>query len=271
MPAVMPPALEYFAGQLTAHREQRGWSKAQLASRMGFDASYISHVENVTKVPTRAFAEKADAAFGLPGTFVTLHKVLELGEQDSETVADIEHDALAIMGWEQRVITALLQTPDYARAHLSTTLQPDRVERELTVRLKRQKILGTLVAGWFVLDESVLRRVYGGPDVMRAQLAHLEVVGARPNIGLQVMPYSSTRHPGSYGPIRIVDYADEPAVLLTEGRGSGRLSSDRNVVLSARHDLDEIKTAALSVGESVEYIRHIRETAYERQLEKVPL
>jgi transcriptional regulator with XRE-family HTH domain len=262
----MPPALEYFTGQLTAHREQRGWSKAQLATRMTFDASYVSHVENGTKIPTRAFAEKADEAFKLPGTFVTLHKVLELGEQDSETVADIERDALALIAWEQRVIPGLLQAPDYARAHLSTRLPSDRLERELALRLGRQKVLRGLVAGWFVLDESVLRRVYCGAEVMRGQLAHLEDVAARPNIGIQVMPYTSTRHPGSDGPLRVIEYADKPALLLTEGPGSGRLSSEQKVVLAARHDLDEIKAAAMPVHESVEYIRHIRETVYERQL-----
>jgi transcriptional regulator with XRE-family HTH domain len=260
MPGVMPPALEYFAGQVTAHREQREWSKAQLASRMCFDASYISHVENVTKVPTRAFAEKADAAFELPGTFVTLHKVLELGEQDSETVADIEHDALLIAEWELRAVPGLLQTPDYARAHLATSLPPDRLERELAVRLKRQKVLGSLVAEWTVLDESVLHRIYGSPEVMRAQLAHLEAIATRPGMGIQVMPFAVTNHPGGDGPLRLIEYADKPAVLLTEGRGSGRLTSDRRVVLAARHDLDIIKATALPPADSVAFIRKLRET-----------
>ena len=51
MPEVVNSALATFAGQVTAHREQRKWSKAQLATRMGFDASYIAHVENMTKPP----------------------------------------------------------------------------------------------------------------------------------------------------------------------------------------------------------------------------
>lgn len=260
MAAVTPLALTIFAGQLTAHRGQRGWTKAQLATRMEFDASYVSHVENMTKLPTVAFAEKADDAFELPGTFVALHKALELGEQDSEAVADIEHDALSVADWDQRVISGLLQTPDYGRAHLSTSLPPDRVEHELAVRLKRQKILGTLVAAWFVLDESVLRRVYGSPGVMVAQLRHLEETAILASIGIQVMPFSVTDHPGSDGQIRLIEYADKPAVLLTEGRGSGKMSSDRREVLAARHDLDKIKAAALSVAESVAFIKSIRET-----------
>ena len=261
MPSVrLPPATEHFAGQVTAHREQRNWSRAQLASRMVYDASYVSHVENGTKVPSRAFAEKADDAFDLPGTFVAFHKVLELGEHDSEMVADIEHDALLIAEWELHAVPGLLQTPEYARAHLSVSLPPERVERELAVRLKRQKVLGGLVSDWTVLDESVLHRVYGGPEVMRGQLAHLETLAAMPGIGIQVMPFTITNHPGADGPLRVIEYADKPAVMLMEARGSGRISSDKHAVLAARHDLDIIKATALPPAESVAFIRKVRET-----------
>jgi transcriptional regulator with XRE-family HTH domain len=75
VPEVTNSALATFAGQVTAHREQRKWSKAQLATRMGFDASYIAHVENMTKPPTLAFAGKCDEAFGLPGTFAALPNI----------------------------------------------------------------------------------------------------------------------------------------------------------------------------------------------------
>jgi hypothetical protein len=121
-----------------------------------------------------------------------------------------------------QVISGLLQTPDYGRVHLSTSLPPDRVERELAIRFKRQKILSALVAAWFVLDESVLRRVYGSRGLMAAHLRHFEQTALLPSIGIQVMPFSVTDHPGSDGQIRLIEYADKPAVLLTEGRGSGK-------------------------------------------------
>jgi transcriptional regulator with XRE-family HTH domain len=145
----MNSALATFAGQVTAHREQRKWSKAQLATRMGFDASYIAHVENMTKPPTLAFAGKCDDAFGLPGTFAALHKILELGEQDSATVADVERDALGMTVWESRVVPGLLQIPEYTAANMRAGgWPPDKIERELTIRLARQRVLCSVVAGW---------------------------------------------------------------------------------------------------------------------------
>lgn len=263
MPEVTPLALTTFARQVTAWREKRKWSKAQLATRMGFDPSYVSHVENGTKPPTLAFAEKCDEVLDLPGTFIALHWGVELGEQDSATVADVEADALAMTIWESRVVPGLLQTPDYARAQLSTSLPPGKAERELAIRQQRQKIIGSLVAGWFILSEAVLHLVYGDEAVMRDQLLALEATASMPNVSVQVMPFRSTRHSGGDGPLSVIEYRDKPAVWFTEGRTSGRMSTDRTEVLQAQYALSMIRAAALPVHESVEFIRNVRETAYE--------
>jgi hypothetical protein len=42
---------------------------------------------------------------------------------------------------------------------------------------------------WAVVDEAVLHRAVGGPDVQREQLSHLLDVTSRPNISLQVVPF----------------------------------------------------------------------------------
>jgi transcriptional regulator with XRE-family HTH domain len=265
VPEVTNSALATFAGQVTAHREQRKWSKAQLATRMGFDASYIAHVENMTKMPTLAFARKCDEAFGLPGTFAALHKILELGEQDSGTVADVERDALGMTVWEMRSVPGLLQTPEYARAHMAAALVPGgKLERELNIRLARQKVLHSLVAGWFIVSEAVLHLVYGDDRVMRDQLLNLEAAATRPNITVQVMPYRSTRHPGGDGPLSVIEYRDRPPIWFTEGRTSGKMSEDRTEVLQAQYTLNVIRAAALPVHESVAFIRGIREANYEQ-------
>lgn len=41
----------------------------------------------------------------------------------------------------------------------------------MAIRLGRQKILSSLVAGWFILDEAVRHRVHGGSEVPR-ELPH---------------------------------------------------------------------------------------------------
>jgi hypothetical protein len=139
-----------------------------------------------------------------------------------------------------------------------------RLDREMAIRLARQKILSSLVTGWFVMDEATLHRVYGGTEIMRAQLLHLEAVATLPNIFLQVMPFTNTRHPGGDGPLSVIEYRDKPGIWFTEGPRSGRMSDDRDEVLHAMSGLNLIRSAALSVHESVDFIRTVREARYEQ-------
>ena len=50
-----------FAAQLNRWRTQRGLTKSELAGEMGFDPSYVSHVEGRRHRPTEDFARRAEA------------------------------------------------------------------------------------------------------------------------------------------------------------------------------------------------------------------
>lgn len=260
MPEVSPGESSAFARQVTAHREKRGWSKAQLASRMGFDASYISHVENGGKPPTMAFTSRCDDVFGLPGTFAELYKAAELGFSGSAVVAEIERDAVRLTVYELRAVPGLLQTQAYMAAQLATGLPPDAAEREAKVRTERQQVLGSLLSAWFLLDEAALRRGHGGKEVMRDQLAHLEHIATLPNVTLQVLPFSADSQPGGDAPITIVEYRDKPAIWLTEAGGSGILSEEQAQVAQAAHVVNLIRAVSLSPRDSPGFIRTIKET-----------
>jgi peptide deformylase len=60
-------AADAFAAELTRWREERGLSKRQLAGRMGFDPSYVSHVERRRHRPTEDFARRAEAVLQAGG------------------------------------------------------------------------------------------------------------------------------------------------------------------------------------------------------------
>jgi hypothetical protein len=156
-------------------------------------------------------------------------------------------------------VDGLLQTEDYARAQLSIGLPPERVENEVKVRMARQQILGGLLYGWFIIDESVLHRGRGGSEVMREQLAHLEAVAAMPNITIQVLPFSDDSHPGGDAPITVVEYRDRPAVWFTDGRTSGKISVDFVEVMQATLVLNQLRAVALPPRASIEVIRKARE------------
>lgn len=243
-------------------RERKAWNQTELAQRALSNKTTISDIERGEQIPSAAQVRRLETALDGDGVLTELYDLLSIGIQESAVVADLEHGALALSMWEWRV-PALLQTHEYMRAHMSTAVPPDRLERELAIRRGRQKLLRTLVSGWFILDESALRRVFGGLSTLDGQLSRLEEVAALPNIVIQVMPYDSTRHPGTDGPLTVIEYRDKPGIWVTEGARSGRMSDDRAEVARSVHDLNLIRAAALQPDESIDFIRSIREAHHE--------
>ena len=60
-------AADAFASELAQWRAERGLSKKQLAAEMGFDPSYVSHVEGRRHRPTEDFAKRAEAVLDAQG------------------------------------------------------------------------------------------------------------------------------------------------------------------------------------------------------------
>ena len=93
---------------------------------------------------------------------------------------ELESTARAIRTYEVQFVPGLWQTEDYARAVLSARSvsgTSEQIERQITIQMRRQQILDCASPPppeiWAILDESVIRRVVGGRDVMRGQLARL--------------------------------------------------------------------------------------------------
>ncbi|MGI8331259.1 helix-turn-helix domain-containing protein [Actinomadura scrupuli] len=122
----------------------------------------------------------------------------------------LEADAAAIGFFELILIPGLLQTEAYARALLgqgSFSYDPKLIDRLVDVRMKRQRILARPrpPAVRAVLDEAALRREVGGPEIMRAQLRHLIEASHRPDITLQVLPFSAGAYLGMVGAFTLMD------------------------------------------------------------------
>lgn len=140
---------------------------------------------------------------------------------------ELEHDASLIREWQSQVIPGLLQTEDYARAIIgasrdtSTTGISDGIERVVQARMARRTLLGreNAPALHVVLDEGVLQRQVGGRDVMRRQLSSLWDAAQRPNITLQILPFSAGAHAALLGSFIVLSYEDpaDPDVPYSEG------------------------------------------------------
>lgn len=179
----------------------------------------------------------------------------------------LESQASAMRTLETSVVPGLLQTPEYARAVTRAAVcgladqTPDadeRLEALVAVRLARQDVLRAdpplgLSA---VLDEAVLRREIGGPEVMARQLRRLMEAARLPQVRLQVLPFAAGEHVGITGPFVIFSFSrtsDLDVVVLDHLTSS--LYLERKEDLQAYTEaFNTLRIHALSPEESMDYI-----------------
>jgi transcriptional regulator with XRE-family HTH domain len=173
----------------------------------------------------------------------------------------LEAEAAGLRSYEAEAVHGLFQTPDYARAILREVHNRDseeQVERLVDLRMKRQDVLDRdpPLDVWLILDEAVIRRAIGGPEVMAGQLARLTEVSKMPSVTLQVLPFSSGSHAGLRGPFSILEFperADADVAYVESVAGILYLEKDREVRACAEA-FDRLRATALSPGASVELI-----------------
>ncbi|MEV0979815.1 helix-turn-helix transcriptional regulator [Streptomyces sp. NPDC049915] len=129
------------------------------------------------------------------------------------TYVGLEGAASLIRTYEVQFVHGLLQTEAYARAVVRRGMKGASeadVDKRVELRLERQKYLVAENAPEFhvILDEAALRRPYGDRAVMREQLQHLIHMSERPNIRLQVMPFSFGGHSGESGAFTVLRFPE---------------------------------------------------------------
>lgn len=139
-----------------------------------------------------------------------------------------ESGARTINAFYSQVVPGLLQTDAYARAVIQATDLEGvaDVDERITIRRTRQEILTRddgPVTLQLVIDEAVLRHLVGGTDVMREQLQHLQEASKRPNIKLQVLPFTAGAHPAVEGDFVLMLFraGDDLGMVYTETATSG--------------------------------------------------
>ena len=183
------------------------------------------------------------------------------------TLIGLEEAATLIRGYDPQSVPGLLQTPDYARASVATGF-PDataeEVQRRVELRLARQHILDRPDPPrlWLVIDEAALRRATAAtsPAIMRAQLGKLTNDAQRPNVTVQVLPFTAGFHPAMYGPFRIFrfDGQDQPDITYGESMTSAWYLDKPDETALYTQALDRISAQAAPGADTVKVLRQIR-------------
>lgn len=254
-----------FAGELKAWRQRHGWSQADLGDKLGYSGSHVSNIETMYRPPTAEFAAACDRTFGTPGTFERLHEDItkEAYPPWFSPFVHFEAKAARIHCWDNRNITGLLQTEDYARSIIQGSnlgVSEAEIERDVAARLQRQQVMGREVPPycWYVIHEAALRTVIGGRMVMRDQMGRLADVARSLRVVIQVFPAAVPNCPGVDGPVTVFDFDGEPSVGYAEGYRAGRTIESSTEVANLVLMFDHLRAAALSAEDSQGMIAAIR-------------
>lgn len=255
---------ELFGRVVATLRKAAGYGQAELGrATYGLSATRLNQIERGTgHPPTLANAMALDAELGTGGVLAELwkHGNSRMFLAWSKPLVDLESTAVEIHMYVDQLVPGLLQTEGYARALLRTgrTLRDEvHLEERVLNRLGRQEMLNGPDAPylWVVLNEGVIRRAIGGPDIMRQQLARLLATEHTKRISVQVLPFVEGEYPRIGGSLTLLTTSDKRKVAYTEGAEIGRLIEDPDEVRQYALIHERQRARALPVRMSMDMIR----------------
>jgi transcriptional regulator with XRE-family HTH domain len=176
-------AQEVWGRELAHALEVAGMTGRQLAEAINVVPSTVSNWITGRRTPHEKDVERIEEKLGTNG-YLARDLVWVRREASPEWFEwrGVEEDARELLSYETRLVPGLLQTPEYAGA----ILPPDRVEE----RLERQLIFERENSPYFeaLIDESVLYRMVGNPEIMAGQLTRL-IEMASQDLIVRIVPF----------------------------------------------------------------------------------
>lgn len=171
----------------------------------------------------------------------------------------LENRATEIHYFQPVAVPGLLQTREYAATTIRTAhsaTSATQLDRWIELRMTRQQLLEreAPLRLTTVMDEGVVRRVVGGPEVMRAQLTHLVTLAGRPDIEIQILPFTAGSHAspdGQFDLFRMAEPYPDVACMQTPS-GAVYVEAAGAAPLAAAYD--RLRNAALSADDSVAFL-----------------
>lgn len=256
---------------LRALRESSGVSPATAGHHIRAHASKISRMETAHVSLKSRDVEDLLTLYGVTaeereeiGALVQRSARPDWWQSYGELVPDwlqqligLERDAHVIRTYETQFVPGLLQTPAYAQAVVLSghRLAPrQEVERRVALRLERQRRMSEPGAPvlWALIDEGVLYRPVGGPEVMRDQLTYLLDVLSRPGVRLQIASYAASAAATPGDAVTYLRFAQGflPDVVYLEHMTSAVYLDRLEDLDRYRAALDELSAVAATPAES---------------------
>lgn len=259
-------SLKAFGAVVQAFRKRAGLTQEQFAPLVGYSVPTVASIEQGRRFPPDAFVERAEEvldAFGaIRGAAKHLSRQPGLASWFRRW-AELEAKALSLYTYECRLVPGLLQTEAYALRLFTEQLPPlddAQIDANMVKRLERQALLTERpnTSYSFIIEEHVLLRQLGGPELTREQLDHLIEVAQLRNVEVQIMPLVCDSHAGLGGPLQLLETPEHQRLAYSEGQKSAQLIAEAKVVSQLQMRYARMRSQALPLKESLGLLRQMR-------------
>ncbi|MFF4105280.1 Scr1 family TA system antitoxin-like transcriptional regulator [Streptomyces sp. NPDC001903] len=258
--------LRNFGETVRAFRKRAELTQEQMAERVRYSVQYVGSVEQGRRYPSVKFVSRSEEALDAFGVLRIAAKRLQRQRGLASWFrrwAELEDVAVALNTYECRSIPGLLQTEAYGRAQIDNVpplITASEAEARITARAERQKLLvrTPYISFSFIIEQAVIERQTGGPEVTREQIDHLLECGKLPNVDIQIMPTVQPLHAGTDGPFRLLETEDNEWLGYSEGQKTGVVISDAKAISVLHQRYAKLRIQALNPADSVGLLIRMR-------------
>ncbi|MEU9159212.1 helix-turn-helix transcriptional regulator [Streptomyces sp. NPDC048424] len=253
--------------QIKTLREAAGLLQKELATRLNVGEDLIGAIERGVRTPQPDLLERADRILQARGVLLVAIPEVKEALKRARTrhpdwfrdYAEAEARSEAIHDFSHQGVMGLLQTEEHARAVFTKRrplLSEEAIEKRVADRMARQQIF----ACWpsptisLVLDQNLLERQVGGPEVHRGQLRRFLEVGQLRTVELQVVPFKHGEHTAMEGSFTLLHPKGRQQVAYTETYNIPNLITDPAQVRIFAERYGIIRAQALAPDESLALI-----------------
>ncbi|MEV3923250.1 helix-turn-helix domain-containing protein [Actinomadura coerulea] len=252
----------FLAFYLRFLRERAGLSLTQVGKIIGVTRSSVCNIEAGRQRPQEDHLVKLDEKCGT-GRLLQLLLWFARMMHDPDWGRQLdkyEEEAISVKTYHGQAVPLALQTDDYTWACVEASKFKD-LDATMARRVARKRAYwekGDSLLTWAVIDEGVLARMVGGPDVMKKQFEHLLALGELPHVSLRIIPFSSGAHMGFEGSVQILGLEDRD-VAYSGAQHGGRLIETPGEVRELSVMFDRIGVKAAPEEASREIIKQYAE------------
>jgi transcriptional regulator with XRE-family HTH domain len=265
--------------RLRAIRAEKNLSVDAVAKELECSPSKISRLETASRRPIPRDVRDLCRFYGLDEA--TSAELVELAREAKEPgwwkqfqdlaldpYIGLEQDASAITSFASFYVPALLQIGDYARAiikGIAPRMDPAVLEDRVAVRLLRQDLLNSDSPPRYriFIDEAVLHRPTGGPEIMTAQIDRILERIEEGKVTAQIVPFEAGVVASQDSNFVLLEFDDpdlSPPVVFIESLQNSQILEKPGDVARYREAIDHLRDSALTPRQTKDRLAQFRKS-----------